>query len=127
MSQANLDLGIFQGINLTGGFYVSGSAGYSVVATDAPIQHCFGVAVFYRLSLQYAMESIQQFRPNVIGSQLATGEWRWYIIGCYLDPDDTSTIESAVAAFKERPGFGAAGGGGTQRQPIPAKGTLEGG
>ena len=114
-------------MKLTDIVYIYRLSRYSVIATDAPIQHCFGVAVFYCLSLQYAMESIQQFRPNVIGSQLATGEWRWYIIGCYLDPDDTSTIESAVAAFKERPGFGAAGGGGTQRQPIPAKGTLEGG
>ena len=35
--------------------------------------------------------------------QLATKAWRWYIIGCYLAPDDTSTIESVVAALKERP------------------------
>ena len=28
---------------------------------------------------------------------------RWYIIGCYLSPNDTSTIESVVAALKERP------------------------
>ena len=31
------------------------------------------------------------------------GARRWYIIGCYLAPDDTSTIESVVAALKERP------------------------
>ena len=30
------------------------------------------------------------------------GRW-WYIVGCYLSPDDTSTIESVVAALKERP------------------------
>ena len=35
--------------------------------------------------------------------QLATGARRWYIIGSYLAPDDTSTIESVVAALKERP------------------------
>ena len=35
--------------------------------------------------------------------QLATGARRWYIIGCYLAPDDTSTRESVVAVLKEMP------------------------
>ena len=30
-----------------------------------------------------------------------TGAQRWYIAGCYLDPNDTSKIESVVAALKE--------------------------
>ena len=37
MYQANMDLGIFQETKLTNGVYIHGSAGYSVVATDAPI------------------------------------------------------------------------------------------
>ena len=37
------------------------------------------------------------------GFHLSTGERWWYIVGCYLAPDDTSTIESVVAALKERP------------------------
>ena len=37
MSQANMDLGIFQETKLTDGIYTRGSAGYSVVATGAPI------------------------------------------------------------------------------------------
>ena len=31
------------------------------------------------------------------------GEKRWYIVGCYLSPDNTSKIESVIAALKERP------------------------
>ena len=103
MYQANMDLGIFQETKLTGGVYTRGSDGYSVIATDAPIQHRGGVAVFYRPSPIYAVETIQQFGPSVVGFQLATRDRRWYIIGCYLSPDDTSTIESVVAALKERP------------------------
>ena len=49
------------------------------------------------------MEAVRQFGPNVVGFQLATGARWWYIIGCYLAPDDTSTIESVVAALKEQP------------------------
>ena len=46
MSQSNMDLGIFQETKCTDGIYTCGSAGYRVVATDAPSQHCCGVALF---------------------------------------------------------------------------------
>ena len=59
--------------------------------------------MFYWLSSRFAVEAVRQFGPNFGGLHLATGARRWYIIGCYLAPDDTSTIESVVAALKERP------------------------
>ena len=37
MSQANMDLGIFQKRKVTDGIYTHSSAGYSVIVTDAPI------------------------------------------------------------------------------------------
>ena len=49
------------------------------------------------------MDAIQYFSTNVVGFQLETGEQRWYIIECYLTLDDTSTIESVIAALKECP------------------------
>ena len=61
------------------------------------------MAVFYQLSPLFAVEAVRQFGPNVVSFQLATGARRWYIIGCYFDPNNTSTIESVVAALKERP------------------------
>ena len=96
VSKANMDLGIFQEIKCTDGIYTHESAGYSVVATDVPSQHCGRVAVFYRPSPHFAVEVVRQFGPNVVGFHLATGARRWYIIGCYLVPDNTSTIESVV-------------------------------
>ena len=50
-----------------------------------------------------AVEAVQKFRTNVVGFQLAMGEWQWYIVGCYLAPDNTLVIESVVATLKERP------------------------
>ena len=46
---------------------------------------------------------MQQFGPNVIGFQLATGARQWYIVGCYLAPNDTLKIERVVEALRERP------------------------
>ena len=49
------------------------------------------------------MEAVHQFLLNVVGFQLAVGERRWYIMGCYLSSNKNLTIESVVAALKERP------------------------
>ena len=102
MYQANMDLGIFQEKKITEGIYTRESAGYYVVATDAPSRHRGGVALFYRPSPLFAVEAVRQFGPNVLIFQLATGARLWYIIGCYLAPDNTSTIKRVVAALKER-------------------------
>ena len=103
MSQANMDLGIFQKAKCTEGIYTRESARYRVITTDAPSQHRGGVALFYRPSPLFAVEAVRQFGPNVMSFQLATGVRQWYIIGCYLALDDTFTIESVVSALKERP------------------------
>ena len=103
MAQANMDLGIFQETKCTDGIYTREPAGYSVVAMEALSQHRGGVAIFYWPSPLFAVESVRQFGPNIVGFQMSTGARRWYIIGCYLYPGDTSTIESVVATLKERP------------------------
>ena len=77
MSQANMDVGIFQETKLTDGIYTCGWTGYSVIATDAPSRHCGGVAIFHRPAPHFTVEAVQQFRPNVIGFQLATGVRQW--------------------------------------------------
>ena len=87
VSQANMDLGIFQETKVTDGIYTRGPDGYSVAATDAPRQHRGRVAVFHRPAPHFAVEAVHQFRPNVVGFQMANGERRWYIVGCYLAPD----------------------------------------
>ena len=64
----------------TNGVYTRGSAGYNIVSTDTPSRHCGGVAVFYRTSPRYAVESIQKFSTNVVGFRLVAGGQQWYII-----------------------------------------------
>ena len=46
---------------------------------------------------------MRKLGPNVIGFQLATGARRWYIVGCYLAPDNSSTMERVVEALRSRP------------------------
>ena len=103
VSQANMGLGVFQETKVTDGIYTRGSDGYSVVTTYAPSRHRGGVAVFHRPAPHFSVESVQKFGPNVVSFHLTTEARQWYIVGCYLAPNDTSTIESVVAALKEHP------------------------
>ena len=49
------------------------------------------------------METLHLYGANVVSFQLASGGQRWYIVGCYLAPYNTSTIEDIVAAIIQRP------------------------
>ena len=66
MSQANMDLGILQETKITDGIYTRGSAGYSIIATDAPSQHRGGVTLFYRSKPHFVVEAVERFGPNVL-------------------------------------------------------------
>ena len=103
MYQANMDLGILQETKCTDGIYTRESAGYRVVHTNAPSRHSGRLALFYIPSPLFAVEAVREYGPNVMSFEVATGAMRWYIIRCYLAPDDTSTIERVVAALRYGP------------------------
>ena len=103
MAQANIDLGVFQETKCTYGIYTRESAGYRVVATDAPSRHRGRVALFYRPSTLFAVEAVREYGPNILSFEVAMGGRRWYIIGCYLAPNNAQTIERVVTAMGDQP------------------------
>ena len=103
MSQANMDLGILQETKITNGVYTRGSAGYKVIATDAPSRHCGGVALFYRLTPRFVVEAVERCGPNVMVCQVVRGAKRWHIVGAYIAPEDEVTMETVVNAIGRKP------------------------
>ena len=59
-------------------------------------------AVFYRSAPHFVVEAVENFGPNVIGFQLATGARRWYIVGVYLAPEDTRPMERVSEAIRSK-------------------------
>ena len=102
MSQDNMDLGILKETKLTDGVYTRRAYGYSVIATDAPSRHPSGVAIFYRSVPHFVVEAVEKFGPNILGFQIATGARRWYIVGVYLAPEDTTMMERVSKAIRSR-------------------------
>ena len=46
---------------------------------------------------------MEKFVPNVLGFQIATGARRWYIVGVYIAPEDTTTMERVVEVIQRKP------------------------
>ena len=103
MDQANMDLGVMQETKCTDGVYTRTLARYRVVATDAPSWHRGGIALFYKEEADFAVEEVRPYGPNVISFEVLTGRRRWYIIGCYLAPDDARTIDQVFTALGDQP------------------------
>ena len=92
-----------QETKITNGVYTRGSAGYNVIATDAPSRHRGGVALFYRSTSHFVVEAVERCGPNERVFQVATGERRWYIVGAYVAPEDELTMETVIAAIGRKP------------------------
>ena len=56
-----------------------------------------------RPSTLFEVEAVREYGPNVLSFEVATGARRWYIIGCYLAPEDAETIERVVTVLGDRP------------------------
>ena len=74
-----------------------------MIATDAPSKHQGGIALFWRDSPYWQVEAYQAYDPNVLSFQLVTGQKRWYVVGAYVPPSDTSTIEYVSKALDDQP------------------------
>ena len=46
---------------------------------------------------------MRPYGPNFISFEVVTGRRQWYIIRCYLAPDDAQTIERVVTALGDQP------------------------
>ena len=96
-----MDLGFFQETKVIKGIYIQESSGYRVVASEAPISHNGGVAMFYQATEKLSVEALRLYGENVARFKLALGGRRWFIVGCYLAPDNALTIEDIFASISQ--------------------------
>ena len=94
---------VFQETNITNGIYTHALVGYHVFADAAPSQHRGGVAVFYRNPSHLQVEALQHHGMNVLSFQVALGISCWFIVKCYLSPNEAVTIPRVVTSIGSRP------------------------
>ena len=98
MAQANMDLGVLQETKCTDGVYTRASAGYRVVATDAPIRHRGGISLFYKEGADFAVEEAKRHKLRGGDRPEAMVHHRML-----PHPDDARTIERVVTALGDQP------------------------
>ena len=87
---------------LTNDIHTQFSLGYRVLATNAMSHHQGGVALVYKESPYWQVESSVLYGPNVISAVIVSGNSRFGIVGAYVPPADTTTsmhIATALARF----------------------------
>ena len=79
------------------------ASGFWVMEKEVPSSHHGSVVIFYREADHFAIEEFHLHGPNIISFQLMTGRQRWNVMGCYIAPNDASTIEDVTADIRYLP------------------------
>ena len=84
------------------GYHTIESSGFNVYATKVKNINQGGVAMIYRKSDRYHIESPKCYRDNVIKAKLVHGGQRTTIVGIYIPPSETdsTTISELDRAMK---------------------------
>ncbi len=97
----DVDIGVFLESKVTGRIYTRSSSGYPVVPSDAPSTHQGGIALIWRPNKSYEVEDWQICEPNVLLFTIVTGSQQFFAMGCYIPPNDLSTLQHIVQAWNE--------------------------
>jgi hypothetical protein len=103
MDAMDMDIGVFLGSKVTGRIYTQSLSGYSVVASNAPSVHQGGIALFRQPNKSYEVEDWQICGPNVLLFTIVTDSQQFFVVGCYIPPNNLSTLQHIVQAWNECP------------------------
>jgi hypothetical protein len=103
MEGIGADLGILMETKVTDGIHTRNLSGYSVVALNAPRAHQGGIALFWRPSKSYVVKDWRIRGPNVLTFVLVTGSYQFFAVGCYIPPNDLSTLTTIEQAWNKCP------------------------
>ena len=83
--QMNIDLAVFSETKFHNEYYTRCAEGYQVIGSQVG-QETGGVAIAYRQSDLFVVESPVVFGRNVLRVTVVSGRQKWYVIGAYIPP-----------------------------------------
>ena len=97
-----MNIAVVQETKISRGMHTKLSSGYTIMATDVKESRFGGVALMYKKSKLYELEEAKARGPNITTFELATDTDRYFVVGCYIPPCETTgttltTIEQAMA------------------------------
>ena len=85
---------------LTDDRYSKTTSGYRVISSKAASPQQGGVALLWEEGHQdFEVEAVTIVSPNLLTFQLVTGEERYFVMGAYIPPADTTGVDDLRAAW----------------------------
>ena len=79
---------------LTDDRYSRATSGYRVISSTAASPQQGGVALLWEEGHQdFEVEAVTIVSPNLLTFQLVTGEERYFVMGAYIPPADTTGVD----------------------------------
>ncbi len=84
--------------------YPKTTSGYRVISSKATSPQQGGVALLWEEGHQdFEVEAVTIVSPNLLTFQLVTGEERYFVMGAYIPPADTTGVDDLWAARHSKP------------------------
>ena len=101
LRQMGVGCAVLTETKLTDDRYPKFVQGYHVIASRAASPQQGGVALLWRESeaLGFLVEAVNVVSPNVLTFQLVTGGVRFYVMGAYIPPADTTGVDDLRSAW----------------------------
>ena len=108
LRQMGVGCAVLTKTKLTDDQYPKFVQGYHVIALRATSPRQGGVALLWRdlEELGFLVEAATVVSPNVLTFQLVTGGVRFYIMGAYIPPADTTGVDDLCSAWDKCPANG---------------------
>ena len=102
LGKVGVDLCFLTETKVTDGIYTRLSSDYHVLATNAMIHHQGEIALVYRDSPYWQVESSIFHGPNVISAMVVSGNSRYGVVGTYYVSPNDATTSIHIAAPLDR-------------------------
>ncbi len=104
LRQMGLGCAVITETKLTDARYSKHVEGYHVIASEAMSPQQGGIALLWTAGHQdFEVEAVKIVSPNVLTFQLVTGKVRFFVIGAYIPPADTTGVDALRAAWATCP------------------------
>jgi hypothetical protein len=103
MNQLGVDIGFLMETKLTGGIYTRHSLGYDVLASTVTSLSSGRIALFWRGNISYEVKEMRIWGPNIISLHLMMGSIRFFVLGCYIPPNNLEALACVDKAWRKCP------------------------
>jgi hypothetical protein len=104
LAQMGIEAAILREMKITGNRYPKLTLGYKVISSKATTNKQGGIALLWKEGhSSFEAEAACVVTPNLLTFQLVTGYKRFYVMGIYIPPNDTTGVDALWAAWNACP------------------------